>query len=856
MRHILTALLGITPLITTAQLTDDFSDGDFTSSPTWSGTTADYIVNASNELQLNNTIAGTSHLSTPHLLTDLNNKEWRFWTRQAFSPSGSNYGRVYLTSSSADLTTDPDGFYLQLGEGGSLDAVRLFKAESGIHTELLAGTASQIASSFSMGIRVIRDGTGNWSLYVDPNGGTAYTLEGTATDATLLTGTHFGMLNVYTASNATDFYYDTIYVGNEILDTDPPELVSATAIHANLVDLLFHEAVDQTTAETTGNYTLNPSAAIASATRDAGDQSLVHLALSTPLINGQTYEVTAVNIEDLAGNAMGIDSVQFGYFIAEQPAAGDVIIHEFLCDPTPQVGLAEQEFVEIYNRSNKVFNVADWKLGDASSAGTITNAWLLPGDHMILTSTSGVDSFTVAVGVTSFPGLNNSGDNIVLRDSSGLVLDSISYTNDWYGDDNKDDGGYTIERINPNDPCSDETNWAASHDPLGGTPGSQNSIYDDSPDVTPPSIDQLVALAPDFLQIRYSEGMDSTSLADATISVSPVLTIQNNYVPGNGTTSHTLEFVENLAGSQPYAIQIQGVADCWLNSADLSGVFVLPETPEVGDVIINEILFNPVTGGHDWVEVYNASEKLIDLNLWEVANFDNDTIDNHATVSEHFNIYPGEYAVLGEDTTQIIQQYPAAIPGRFIEMDLPAWSNDSSTVYLIYQGSVIDNVSYSDDWHFRLLDSDDGVSLERLDPMDDSQSSHNWHSAAEAIGFGTPGGKNSQFYPAVFTGDFSYTSETVSPDNNGFEDVLQINYEMLGPGFLGTFKVYDDRGRSIATVMDAELLGVNGTFTWDGVRDDNTKATIGTYVGVFEAVNITTGSTFAKRLAFVVAGNI
>ncbi|NBU46448.1 MAG: hypothetical protein EBS34_03210, partial [Flavobacteriales bacterium] len=108
------------------QVTDDFSDGDFTTNPTWSGTTADFIVNTSQQLQLNNTVAATSQLTTTHNLPDLNAKEWRIWVKQSFSPSSSNYGRVYLTADNSDLTLVQNGYYLQFGEANAIDAIRLF----------------------------------------------------------------------------------------------------------------------------------------------------------------------------------------------------------------------------------------------------------------------------------------------------------------------------------------------------------------------------------------------------------------------------------------------------------------------------------------------------------------------------------------------------------------------------------------------------------------------------------------------------------------------------------------------------------------------------------------------------------
>ena len=856
MKYFLFLVLLLTQLTAFGQINESFTDGDFTSSPTWSGTGSDYIVNPNFELQLNSAIAGTSYLSTVHGLSTLDSKEWSFWTKQSFSPSSGNYGRVYLTASNSDLTTDPDGFYLQLGESGSLDAVRLFKCVGGVHTELLAGTSAQIATSFAIGIRVVRDASANWSLFIDDAGGTNYILAGSVNDATALTGTHFGFFSEYTVSNATNFFYDSIYVGDEVVDTSPPVLVSATALNANQIDVLFDEAVDQATAELISNYDIQPFLSATSAVIDGTNPALVHLVPTAALTNGSTYTLFTDLIEDLAGNASGQQSVDFMYLVAELPAPGDIAINEFLCDPTPQVGLANAEFVELYNLSSKIFNVQDWKVGDATSDGTIQNGWLLPGEYIVLTSTANVDSFAVATAVTSFPSLNNSGDNIVIRDNNGVVLDSITYSDSWYNDDNKDGGGYTIERINPNDPCTDFSDWSASNDVLGGTPGLQNSIFNSTPDTSVPAIDQLVALAPNYLEVYFTEGMDSLSLVNAIVSVVPGLTIQNTYVLGEHPSMFTLQFNENFTASQTYNIAIVDVADCWLNSTTVLGTFALPETAVSGDVVINEILFDPYTGGYDWVELYNNSNKLIDLYNWELATYDDDTIGGNALINSHFVLYPGEYVVITEDSNQIIQDYPAAVIGRFIEIDVPSLTNDSSTVYIIQGTEVIDRVAYTDDWHFQLLDNTDGKSLERLDPNGISTDSDNWHTAAEAIGFGTPGGENSQLNPILNGGNFTFESETISPDNDGYEDILQINYQMEAAGMVGKFVIYDDRGRLVKEVFASELLSSEGVFTWDGIREDGTKASIGTYIAIFEAYDIDGAAVFAGRKAFVVAGKL
>lgn len=840
------------------QVTDDFSDGDFTTNPTWSGTTADFIVNTSQQLQLNNTVAATSQLTTIHNLPDLNAKEWRIWVKQSFSPSSSNYGRVYLTADNSDLTLVQNGYYLQFGEANAIDAIRLFKIQGGISSQLCAGIDGQIANSFTTRVRVKRDALGNWSLFADLTGGQNFILQGTANDPSSMTGTHFGVLDVYTSSNANKFFYDDIYIGNEIIDNQPPVLTSATAVFSTQVDVLFNESLDPTSAQNVLNYSLNPPVSIASAVIDPLNTALVHVSTSTAFTNGTTYTLTTTNISDISSNVSGNQSTTFQYLVADSVVDGDVIINEFFPDPTPVIGLPEVEFVEIYNKSNKIFNLTGWKIGDASSDGTIANAWLLPGEHKVLTATANIPLFTstTAVGVTSFPSLNNAGDDVVLKDNYGQIIDKLSYTDDWYRDDVKKSGGYSLELINPNDPCSDGDNWIASTWILGGTPGSVNSVYNIIPDTIAPSISMALALAPNFLELQFDEGMDSTSLANALLSFNPNLTIQNKFIQGSHPKAMTLQFNENLVGSQLYFFTLGPISDCWMNSTERNGTFILPETAQKGDVIINEILQNPLTGGQDWIELYNNSDKVINLKDWQFANFDNDTLDNFKTIAGNYLLQPNDYVVLGKDSSFVKQNYPFAVPGKFLFSELPSYNNDSGTVYLIYNAEIIDKVSYLDEWHFDLLDNTDGVSLERIDPNGLSNSEFNWHSAAEDYGFGTPGRKNSQFLPAVSNGNLNLTNEVFSPDNDGFEDILQISYTLSEPGMLAKAQMFDERGRLVKTIFSNEYLGTEGVFYWDGTTENQAKASIGIYILRFEVFSTSGGVFFVAKKAVTLAGKL
>ena len=841
-----------------AQVTEDFSDGDFTTNPTWIGTTSDYIVNTSNQLQLTNTVAGTSYLSIPHQLTTLNGKEWRFYIKQSFAGSASNYGRVYLASDNSDLTQTTNGYYLQFGEAGSLDAIRLYKISAGFSTVICSGTDAQIVNSTNASIRVKRAANGDWSLYADFAGGDNYILLATANDPSNYIGTYFGVSCVYTSSNATKFFYDNIYIGNEIFDVAPPVLNGTSVISANQVDVVFNEAVTTLSCESIPNYSLTPTLLLSSATLDATNPALVHLVYASNFTNGTNYTLSANNISDLAGNISGNQTTTFGYFVADSVIKGDVIISEFYADPSPSFGLPEVEFIEIYNKSNKIFNLQGWKIGDASGDGTIGTSWLLPGEYKVLCATSSVELFTTtsAVATSSFPSLNNSGDDVVLKDNYGIVLDKLSFTDAWYQDENKKEGGFTLELINPNDPCSDENNWIASTDFLGGTPGHVNSVYNITPDNENPQVTYLLVMSPNWLEIHFNEGMDSTSLVNASMTFNPTLTIQSRQIAGAFPNQLIVQFNENLVGSQTYNLNLQNIADCWLNSSDYLGQFILPENPAVGDLVINEILQNPLNGGSDWIELHNNSSKVINLKDWQLANFDNDTIYNFKTISDNYLLLPNDYVVVGKDSSFVKEHYPFSVTGKFLYSELPSYNNDSGTVYLIYNSEIIDKVSYLDSWHFKLLDNTDGVSLERIDPNGASSSGFNWHSAAEDVQFATPGRINSQYLPAVSNGTLNFTSEVISPDNDGFEDILQANYELTENGLLGKATIYDDRGRVIRELFKNELLGSKGSFSWDGTTDTQVKASIGVYVLVFEAFSTNGGVFFTKKLALTVAGKL
>jgi hypothetical protein len=181
----------------------------------------------------------------------------------------------------------------------------------------------------------------------------------------------------------------------------------------------------------------------------------------------------------------------------------DVVIDEIMVDQTPQIGLPSNEWLELKNVSASPINLQNWRIGDVSGqSGPMPNFVLQPDSFVIVCTGSAVAAMQVygrVISVTSFPSLDNDGDQLYLKSNTGLTIHAVSYSLSWYQNAVKSDGGWTLEMIDTKNPCSGSANWKAGNDTKGGTPGKKNSVDATNPDVTAPQL--LRAFATDSLNI-------------------------------------------------------------------------------------------------------------------------------------------------------------------------------------------------------------------------------------------------------------------------------------------------------------------------------------------------------------------
>ncbi|MBL4819109.1 MAG: lamin tail domain-containing protein, partial [Deltaproteobacteria bacterium] len=320
--------------------------------------------------------------------------------------------------------------------------------------------------------------------------------------------------------------------------------------------------------------------------------------------------------------------------------------------------------------------------------------------------------------------------------------------------------------------------------------------------------------------------------------------------------------INSLQSSIIYTITLNNIQDCSGNiiSANTELNIGLPDKIDSLDLVINEVLFNPFTGGSDFVEIYNRSQKILNLNDLILAETDaNGNIDNaYDVTSSNSLIFPDEYVALTKDVSHLKSNYTIMDANAFIEMSsTPSYDDDEGTVVITdSSGNKIDQFSYTDDMHFALLDDDNGVSLERIDPERKTNDVTNWNSAASTAGYATPGYENSQLIPTTITSsNISVNPEVFSPDNDGFNDVVNISYKFTESSYVGNVYIYNARGQYITQILKNETLNAEGTISWDGINDNEEKAQIGIYVIYFEVFDLS-GNVQKFKTSCVLGGKL
>ncbi|MFH1957051.1 MAG: lamin tail domain-containing protein [bacterium] len=201
---------------------DDFSDGDFTLSPSWGGDPASWRINDSNELQLGAPAAEQwEYLSTESSAAD---GEWIFYFKYNGDPSDTNKMRVHLMSDAANLEGNLSGYFITIGQTGE-DYLKVYR-QTVSDTTLLKDTGFGDGLSITgITVKVTRSAS-TWELFADSGKLTnAVTSRAAWTENTYSTSSYFGVSVKHTAGYSDKWYFDNFFVASIASDVTPPAAI-------------------------------------------------------------------------------------------------------------------------------------------------------------------------------------------------------------------------------------------------------------------------------------------------------------------------------------------------------------------------------------------------------------------------------------------------------------------------------------------------------------------------------------------------------------------------------------------------------------------------------------------------------
>ncbi len=282
---------------------------------------------------------------------------------------------------------------------------------------------------------------------------------------------------------------NSVYTSNQ--DTLAPQLLYISVLSDSIIQLTFNETLDTLTMQDLNSYSVdNEELKILSAKNIQPLNREVQMLFNTSVQTGSIYHLTIHNnIADCAGNTIQ-ETTGIPFALPEKALSNEIVINELLVDPYSGCS----EFVELYNNSNKVIDFKELLLatrdlitGELENIKPVSEKSRLffPDSYMVLTDDSAgiLKHYTVKnpsdfVQMETFPALNNAKANVVLMTKSQNIIDEVLYEEEMHFGILNDIQGVTLERIHPDRPSDEKSNWHSAAESIGfGTPTYRNSQF-------------------------------------------------------------------------------------------------------------------------------------------------------------------------------------------------------------------------------------------------------------------------------------------------------------------------------------------------------------------------------------------
>lgn len=568
------------PILMTAQVNESFTDGDFLENPEWIGTSTNFKVNTDGQLQSSAVATSVSYLSTPS--EAFVNAVWECWVKINYTTSSSNYASIYLVSDNSELINGCNGYYVQVG--GTNDEVSLFLQQGTKKTKIIDGADKRTDSNpIELRIRVKRDANGNFELFSQLPSESNFVKEGSVQNNVVKNSSYFALLYSNTSTTGSAYFFDNVVVsGENAPDTEAPDWQKIHIVAPDKLELQFTEKMSFGHVQ----FEVDEGVGELVKTEVAVDKKSVKLTFAEAFEKGNLYTLYVTGLTDLAGNEIKNNTQNFG--IPETILPGDLVWNEVMFENPEH----STEYVEIYNKSEKVLDVSGLifttrKTDGELNSGNKVPAQTLIGPQRYMVFCPAADSLTqyykllsgLHIVQTPWSVLNNESATLVLCNAAkDTVYDELTYNVKWHHVLVKEPKGVAFERINPELPTQNSTSWhSAASDVDYGTPGYKNSQYRELESVSNP--DKFVWTEPEAFS-PDNDGNDDVCFVRYALN-------SNGYVANvlilNAAGVKICELANNIL------LQAEGFLS-WDGKTD-KGLNVNP-----GIYVLYFEMFNPVTG--------------------------------------------------------------------------------------------------------------------------------------------------------------------------------------------------------------------------------------------------------------------
>lgn len=839
-----------------AQFEEHFTDGGFNQNPHWDSL-APLQFRVFNEVlyTTGDATGGKSGLVTIDTVGP--SAEWSIYIRLGFQPTDSDHVRIALVSDQHDVRGDFNGYFVRIGQNGTNDGLDFYRKDSTTDVLIKSMYEGQFANGADGNLKVVKNNLGKWVFYWKPSSQADYITLDSAQERTHTTSAYFGIICTYTNTSKDSFAFDDVYsIRMPLLpeDTTPPFVDSVALINSQAIDVYFNEMVDIATAQSVINYSLSTIGNPASVVIDANNNRLAHLHFSTKLLSKTTYTLTTQNVKDSVGNAMNtasLDLLQTPYF----PIPGDVLASEIMIKPVGSL-LPNKQYIEFKNKTSEVIRLKDCLVNNQS----LLDGYLQPNGYVIVCDANDTVAFKPianTVGIVGFTPLQNDGF-VSIRSDDNTLIDTLDYRDDFYQDIGKQTGGWSMELVENgySSGCSKELFWRASSNANGGTPANPNDIISFLTQVH--ATDSLINA--NTVEVNFHAPMDSNEVMNIdNYRWSNGVTVQSVSISGTRITKARLTLSAPLDSNIIYTLIVPSFAGC-AGFVHIDDTFehAITREPNPNELIINEVLFEPNSNVAQFVEIYNKSNSLFKVKDLMLSQEDITTgaeLNTTDITSAKGYIFPQDYLVLSKDKNAVKTAYAEAVLSKFINLTIPEFNTKEDIVVLKNKSEqMLDKLHYNRKWHFPLLRTTVGVSLEKTAFNLPTQVQRYWHSAAEDVGFATPGYLNSEDTYELLD-DVHIIPEVFSPDGDGIDDITTITYSFDDDGSVVNAYLYNSDGRMVNHLVRNETIQKEGYFTWNGNNESENKNEIGIYFLVFERIK-TDGKKLVYKRKCVLAGKL